>query len=343
MIRFFFGGLRPAEAEDPGADSESRSSFGPAPDRASDRASDGASDSDSGRRSSSVAPILVITQKKQFSVTLTTNLYRDGGRTRTHAAVSYAKFPGTLWAIGPGAPGSSEEDYTPRTFLFEGGAQRRVGEAWYAGPSVRAFHRKIVETEAGGAIERGEVPGTRAGWMMGAGATLSRDTRDVDTSPRRGAFHQLHAIVFDRLIGSDFELTELGLDLRQYLPLSRAVLGLRAATRVTVPGAPFDYLPSLGGENLLRGYYQGRYRDRTLLAAQAELRAPIWRRIGGVLFCDLGQVASHLDRMRRDRTRVSGGAGLRVLLSREERFHLRADYGVGSGTSGFYLGLGEAF
>ena len=52
-----------------------------------------------------------------------------------------------------------------------------------------------------------------------------------------------------------------------------------------MPGeVPFANMPVLGGQNLLRGLFGGRYRDQTLVAAQAELRLPVWRWIGLAAF-----------------------------------------------------------
>lgn len=54
---------------------------------------------------------------------------------------------------------------------------------------------------------------------------------------------------------------------------------------------PFTQMPMLGGQNLLRGLFGGRYRDHALVAAQAELRVPVWRWFGLAAFAGAGEVA----------------------------------------------------
>jgi outer membrane translocation and assembly module TamA len=104
-------------------------------------------------------------------------------------------------------------------------------------------------------------------------------------------------------------------------------------------------VPQLGGDQLLRGYYGGRFRDQDLLALQAEYRMPVWWRLGAVGFVAAGQVAPKLDDLGLDRFKPAAGLGLRFLLSPEEGLNIRADYGWGFDveSSGFYLSIGEIF
>jgi hypothetical protein len=41
--------------------------------------------------------------------------------------------------------------------------------------------------------------------------------------------------------------------------------------------------------------------------------------------------------------KFSAGAGLRLNVNKQETTHLRADFGIGKNTTGFYLSFGEAF
>ena len=67
-----------------------------------------------------------------------------------------------------------------------------------------------------------------------------------------------------------------------------------ALARIAGGQTPFYRLPALGGQNMLRGYYEGRYRDELYLASQVEYRTRLWRRIGAVAFAALGDVGPNL-------------------------------------------------
>jgi outer membrane translocation and assembly module TamA len=96
---------------------------------------------------------------------------------------------------------------------------------------------------------------------------------------------------------------------------------------------------------LLRGYYQGRFRDQVMVTLQAEYRLPVFWRIGLVGFAEAGQVAPRAGDLAVDAFKASLGGGLRFLLAPREGVNIRADYGwgFGVGAGGFYLAIGEAF
>ncbi len=295
-------------------------------------------------RPSTVGPIVLYTTRRQFSVTLLGDLYLDRARWHLDAALGFSRFPTTFWGVGNDAPDAAEEDYTPRVLLLESRLERRLGPGWWAGPSLLAARRKLVEIEPGGLLDRRAVPGAADASVVGVGLVLTRDTRDATVYPRAGDLMRLEARLFDGALGSDHEFTAWTADLRRYLPAGPGrVLALQVRAATTAGRPPFDLLPYLGGQELLRGYYEGRYRDRNLLAAQAELRTGLWRRLGMAFFAGAGQVAHRPEDLTWGGFRAAGGLGLRVLLSRREGLNLRMDWGAGEGETGFYLAGGEAF
>jgi hypothetical protein len=94
----------------------------------------------------------------------------------------------------------------------------------------------------------------------------------------------------------------------------------------------------------MRGYYLGRYRDKNMIAIQAEYRwlPAIWR-FGIVGFAGFGDVADKISRFDFGGFEYSYGFGLRFLLNPEQKINLRLDFGFGKGTSGIYFTAGEAF
>ena len=101
-------------------------------------------------------------------------------------------------------------------------------------------------------------------------------------------------------------------------------------------------LSPLGGDSLMRGYYAGRFRDKVLLAGQAEYRLPLWWRFGLVGFVGAGGVADRVGILSTSAFKLTYGFGLRFRLNREGE-NLRIDFGYGKGTSGLYFTAGEAF
>jgi outer membrane protein assembly factor BamA len=293
---------------------------------------------------SSISPIFVYTQKKQLIAMLGTELFLGAGRFRVNAEVGYSRFPNTIWGIGNDTPDDLQEDYTPRVISANVQFQRRVLPSFYVGGRIEFAHRRLLETDSLGLLAAGALPGTEDGRIVSGGLLLTWDTRDNTVYPTNGGYRQLRATVNDSAFGSDYEYSSYSLDVRQYLSLASGhVLAVRGLGVTTVGTLPFDVMPQLGGEELLRGYYGGRYRDNNLVGVQAEYRAHVWKRLGAIGFVSAGRVSHQLSDMDFSGFKPAAGFGLRFMLAPDEGLNLRADWGFGNGSSGFYLGLGEVF
>lgn len=293
---------------------------------------------------SSLAPIAIYTTKNQIILGLWSEMYVDEDRWRISSGISYSKFPNKFWGIGNDTPDSAEEDYTPKTLRMKGWPQKRIADGWYAGFAAMLLDRGFSDLKEGGLLESGSVPGSEDGQAIGVGGSLIRDGRDNTIYPRRGGYHQLLVDLFGKVWFGDYGYGRYTLDLRGYFPIARThVVALQALGIATSGGPPFDQYPELGGDRLLRGYFQGRYRDRDLIAFQGEYRLPVFWRFGAAGFVGVGQVAPRISDFGFDRFWVAGGAGLRFLLAEKEGLNIRADFAFGEGSSGFYLSLGEAF
>lgn len=87
----------------------------------------------------------------------------------------------------------------------------------------------------------------------------------------------------------------------------------------------------------------GRYRDKTMLAAQLEYRWRFYKRFGGVVFGGVGQVGDSLGDYNSDALLPSWGVGLHFLLTERNRLNLSVDYATGVDSSYWYFYVGESF
>ena len=114
------------------------------------------------------------------------------------------------------------------------------------------------------------------------------------------------------------------------------------AISTTMGDVPFWALPSLGGDNILRGTIRGRWRDRSAWATGAEWRPwvladgfPIFgeirvERAGLALFAEAGSVADELGDLADAPVHSSVGFGLRFTFDRQALFRMdigRSDEG----------------
>jgi outer membrane protein assembly factor BamA len=189
------------------------------------------------------------------------------------------------------------------------------------------------------------VPGRDGYHISGFGGSFTYDTRNNAFSPDQGEMLQFYFNRFAHYFGSDYDYTNFVLDLRKFIMIYRhEVLAIQAYGFFNAGETPLRSLALLGGANFMRGYYQGRYRDKNLGIVQSEYRIPLFWRFGATVFGDLGNVAPNLAGINFQGIKYSYGGGIRFALNPTEKLNLRLDYGIGEGKSnGFYFQLGEAF
>jgi len=108
----------------------------------------------------------------------------------------------------------------------------------------------------------GSVTGSEGGIPSGLGAVLSADTRNSPFLPNEGGYCKLSFLTAVDWLGNTFSFGRWILDLRYYLSMSSSlVLAMQVFGTAITGDLPFILL-ALGGDNIMRGYYEGRYRGR---------------------------------------------------------------------------------
>ena len=127
---------------------------------------------------------------------------------------------------------------------------------------------------------------------------------------------------------------------------SAACIALRGAFSTSDPiggtaGQPFFLMPTLGGNDTLRGFRNYRFRGPHALLLQAEYRYEIWSGLDGALFYDAGQVA--LDRSDFKMKNIERDYGIGFRFNTDNGIILRVDAAFGSTTASTCTSCSEAF
>lgn len=297
-------------------------------------------------RRSRVQLALLFSEKRQLVIGLGGDTAWGEGRHHLVWGLGWRRYPSTFYGLGREA--ALEEAYTPRSVELEASTLRRLGHGWECGLAANASDRRLEaeSLEPGGWLEGGTLAGSQPFTRIGLGPRLLLDRRDRPWQPGRGIYLNIEAMLFRRVFGGDQDGERLGLDLRGFRRLGAGFVVAGQVAWDQIHGeTPFDELPALGGDQVLRGYPRGRYRDRSRLFAQVELRRPaLLGRFGAVLFAGAGDVAPTTRRLMPGRARLAGGGGLRYALDPESGLALRLDFGAGEdGENGIAISIGEAF
>jgi hypothetical protein len=297
------------------------------------------------RQDDEISLSLTATWRRQFVAAVEGLKYWKDGRYQLSGLTGVLRFPNRFWGVGNRTPEQAGDTYTQELVALRLNFGVLIVERLYAGVSVSGGLYGVSGGMAGGPVETYLAGRKRSGRLLGGGPFVKRDTRDDFIFPRRGSLTSLGMVASRRLVGSDYDYEIYELDQRNYLALGRrTVLAWEGYARYS-PGQhiPLDDLSALGGATRLRGYFEGRYRDRAYLMSQVELRVYLVWRASLAPFVAAGDVYPDLGSITLRHLKAAAGLGLRINLKKEREFNLRIDYAQASGSSALYVNLGEAF
>jgi len=176
----------------------------------------------------------------------------------------------------------------------------------------------------------------------GAGFRMQFDTRDNLTAPNSGVLLQLEQRFCPKFLlnRQAFSYTDFRACLYSRL-WTGSVLALRYHGRLAYGNVPWNMLSMFGGSNVMRGYYDGRFRDKGEMDLTVELRQHVWRRNGLVLWLGAGTVFPKISDMRFRKILPNGGIGYRWEF--KKLTNVRLDFGIGKGENSFIFSINEAF
>ena len=292
------------------------------------------------------------------------------GQDRFFADVSLSRsgrVSNEFWGIGNSTPDEPKTEYRLAQTAFGGNFGVHltpwlsvVGSASYLSPGVKP--RSSGSPTITDVFDESTAPGlARQPAFIRSGVTVDLDYRDTIPSSRtavrldpvplpgaaRGGRYQVSFTSYDDRDFDSYGFRRTTVDLQQFVPLlhGHRVFAVRALGIFSDTSAgqlvPFYLSPTYGGLNVGRGYPTFRFRDRNMLALQAEYRYLINKLINGAIFVDSGQVAPTVDAIGWSRFKTTYGTGVR--FGNLGGAALRFDLAFGGDGPTFIFGLGHAF
>ncbi len=283
------------------------------------------------------------TMNKQVLFYLPYQLFIGDESINIYGEVGYYLFSYKYFGIGNDTKKEAEETYDVDYPRFRINALKKVRPNLYLGLRYWMDDYNLVGLDSEGVLNNGNIPGSNSSFLSGAGLVLNYDSRDNLFFPSSG--HYIETVLFanGKYLGSDFDFNKFYLDVRTYRAVKKSVFAFNFLTELTSGTAPFNQLAYIGGANKMRGIFEGRFKDNHLMVFQGEYRCPLFWRLKAALFASYGMVAADFGDFRPNHFKLSYGVGLRVLVNKKEKIHLRFDAGFGKKTNGFYVTIGEAF
>lgn len=269
------------------------------------------------------------------------NHIAPAGRYRIDYHLYFYSFPSDFWGIGydMGDNDANKSDMKRWQAQAEASFLFRVADNFYVGP-MAAYDYVI-----GKQIERPELLQgmDKHTWNVGAGISLVYDNRDNLTNPHRGIYLNLKQMFRPKFMGNDYAFSTTHFRFDAYQRLGKGtILAEDFGANLNFGNPSWGMMAELGGTSSMRGYYEGRYRDKHSLEGTVELRQHVWKRNGIVVWVGACTVFPKFSALRSRQILPNAGVGYRWEF--KKNVNVRLDYGFGkSGQSGFLFNINEAF
>ncbi|MNK10177.1 Surface antigen [compost metagenome] len=290
--------------------------------------------------------------KKTYNVTLRGDAWTKRNDYHFIGEIRFRNMPFNFYGIGNNTSHIDEDKLVQRMVKIQFDAEKAFAKNTYTGVSLGFENYKFTDQEVGGVFSENSLHDKDGGSVLFVGLSQSYDTRNSNNYPTKGFFGRISYQYAPPIFGGDnFSGSQIKVNVRNFWTLApRIVLGVQGLYHtVQSNNTSFYLLPQMGNDEIMRGYYGGRYRDENFLAAQAEIRYRFMERLGVAIFGGTGKVFANSEAQLLKNFKPNYGIGGRYFFDPAKGLSVRLDYGMGEKRanekrqSGFYISFAEAF
>lgn len=303
-------------------------------------------------RTSNIPLSIQYTLRNQFIAFSEYTIFFPGETFLLKGNVGFSKFPLGYFGIGSQTKDSDQVDISFNNFLLEPLFLRRVIPNLFVGGGWRLNTYKGLKLleESDMFPDVINLQDSLGSTSSGLEIAITLDSRDNVLNAGSGTFAEFTHGIYNEFFGSSSSFMLTKLNLRKYWTVSDRrpddVIAAEIYTRLSWNDTPLLELSALGGAELLRGFREGRFRDKYSFFGQVEYRWQALERIGFTFFGGIGEVTDALSNIELGNLKYSVGTGLRLKIVKSENLNIRIDYAFGLGKvrdQNFYIGIAEAF
>lgn len=252
----------------------------------------------------------------------------------------FYNFPSYYW--GKGYENGSDNDNKGKYDQFKAQVKAdfmfRLANNFYVGPMAVFNYLNAKKVEKPELWEGMDYRTTN----LGVGFSILYDSRDFLTNAYRGYYLRIDQNFSPAFLGNKYAFSSTELTTSYYHPVWKGgVLAGQFHTLLNYGDPPWGMMATLGSSYAMRGYYEGRYRDKCAMDAQLELRQHVWRRNGVAVWVGAGTIFPDFSGFSVKHILPNYGFGYRWEF--KKRVNVRLDLGFGKKQTGFIFNINEAF
>lgn len=252
----------------------------------------------------------------------------------------FYSFPSYFWGIG--YKSAMNNDNKSEYQLFQARARVeamfKVSKKLYIGPTATydfVYGKNFEKPQLLNGEDRKTINTT-------LGLSLVYDTRNNLTNTDKGLYIKFDQEFSPSFMGNRYSFSKTSITASAYTHLHKnTILAYQINGVFSAGSIPWGLMPTIGGSYIMRGYYEGQYRDKKTINTQLELRQRIWRRHGATIWVGAGNIYRNFSKLKLKETLPNFGIGYRWEF--KNKVNIRLDFGIGKGQTGFIFNINEAF
>lgn len=248
--------------------------------------------------------------------------------------IHFAKYPDFYFGIGTDVTENNKVLYESNRMILDFGLYRNIVDKLFLGGEIKySNYSNVSTTNPNTFLELTDA------WSLGLSSTIFYDSRNNLLNASEGALFKLN--VGYNVGTNNYAIAKV--DLRKYFTFKNNFVLASRLYNSFVIGTPnfYDY-SILGGDQFVRGYFFGKFRDNNLSTLQAEIRTPRLWRVGLAFITGVSTIYNKTNFVKD--LKPNNGIGIRFLADKRDNVNLRFDYVLGNrDNSGFYISFGESF
>lgn len=283
--------------------------------------------------------------RNQFTAEAFTSTYTSGEKFYIFFRGGFISNYERYWGLTrPTVENNQYAEVTYNRLYAQSKLLRNLGKKYFAGASLYFSDYSRVNFQEKEAVTAIPPAGNNNSRIAGAGLSFTADKRDNQFSPTKGFFADATITANYDMQNKRYAYTLITTDLRKYNETGRHIFAHQLYTALATDEMPLFEKARMGGSNMMRGYFQGRFRDNTLWTVQTEYRYQLNRFLKLAVFAAAGNTAPDISTLLSQKVQAGGGTGIRVLINKEKKIYFRGDIAVtANGMLGYYFRIGDAF
>lgn len=259
---------------------------------------------------------------------------------RLNYTLYFYSFPSLYWGEGyeNGINNDNKSTYNRFQAMVKADFLFRLADNFYVGPmaSFNYINGKDFQKPE---LWEGEDSRTT---NLNVGLSVVYDTRDFLTNAYKGYYLRIDQLFSPSFLGNKNAYSSTELTTSYYHPVWKGgILAAQVHAMLTYGDTPWGMMATLGSSYSMRGYYEGRFRDKNAIDMQVELRQHVWRRNGVAVWVGAGNVFPNFKSFKAKQILPNYGFGYRWEF--KKRVNVRLDLGFGKNQTGFIFNINEAF